>query len=97
MAGMIELFEHDKYGGKLQTLQDVTGAFTEKALHQITGELHDRVSSMKWSLPEHVVVVFHEHYDGTGHQYAIWGNGGDPNVHNHGFGDEASSWKWVRV
>jgi hypothetical protein len=64
------------------------------SLHSI--DFKDCLSSMAWNLESGLVVVFHEHHDGGGRQYQIWGTGSDGDVHDNNFGDCASSWTWYR-
>lgn len=96
MPGTVTLFEHTDFGGRALWLG--IDNFAESALHSLKGTaLHDRVSSLRWDLPDDVVVVLYEHTNGTGRTYLVpSGRGSDASTHDDNFKDCASSWRWTR-
>lgn len=90
------LFEDENFQG--QQLQFEITNYTENALHSLSNtDIHDKVSSVKWELPENVIITLCEHDDGTGRQYHFGrGTGEDSSTHGpDNFKDCASSWRWT--
>ena len=68
-------------------------------LYSLKGtSVHDKMSSIKWNLPENAKIVFLEHDNDQepGRTYTIRGSGSDGDIHKEGFGDCASSWKIMK-
>ena len=96
MLGTVTLYEHTDFKGKSFTLR--LDNHIEKALHSLKGsDLRDEVSSVRWDLPDDVVVVLYEDADGMGRTYQIGpGRGGDRSSHNENFKNCATAWRWTR-
>lgn len=96
-AGFVEVFENGGYGGRSDYMP--LGSYAENAVHPLWGQ-EDRVSSMRWSLPTNVILIFYEHSDGTGREYTVRHdtnrNSGVSNVGSF-YNDKFSSWSWRRV
>jgi hypothetical protein len=58
---------------------------------------NDRMTSLRWNLPEGVVVVLYDNVDGTGRQLAIWGRGEVETITPFNMNDRVSSWASYRL
>ncbi len=90
---MVTLYEHADFKGKSFTLR--IDSHIEKVLHSLKGsDLRDEVSSVRWDLPDDVVVALYEDADGMGRTYQIGpGRGGDRSTHSENFKDCATAWR----
>jgi len=57
----------------------------------------DSLSSLRWNLPEGVVVVLYQDAGGGKQQTAIWGRGEIADLDTWDFNDKASRWTWSYV
>jgi hypothetical protein len=55
------------------------------------------VSSVKWKLPDGVMVVFSEAAGGESQQVAIWGQGMFESFHQWDMNDKVKHWAWYYV
>ncbi len=93
--GKLTLYEHKYFALNGRVKHIDLDEYSENTLHSLHGiDFKDCLSSLRWTLPSSVTVVFYEHNDGTGRQYQIDNIGKDEDLHNNDFGDKASSWRW---
>lgn len=89
----IQLFKNSEVKGTMTQVEKITtqdaGVF--KPL-PITG-----TSSMKWNLPDGVLVVFSEGGNGEGQQLAIWGRGMFDSFKHWDMSDKVKQWAWYYV
>lgn len=90
-ADYFKIFKDKNFEGN-SSINGLTG-IVDGQLYQITGPLHDNMSSIIWDLTGNRKITFYEHSNGTGRQYVITGSGADPDTHNEDFKDCASSWR----
>jgi len=90
----IELYTDRDLKGSLKGISPVTSQ-SQLAYHPITPS--DQVTSMRWNLPEGVLVVFYDNVDGTGRQMAIWNKGEFETVSPMNMNDKISSFAWYRL
>jgi len=62
--------------------------------HPLAGYIKDGMTSLRWNLPEGVVVVFYDHSNARGRQYVIWGSGQADYLVPWRFSDKVSRWAW---
>jgi hypothetical protein len=94
--GRMTLYEHKNcsLNGRVRKIN--LEFYSENALHSLHAiDFKDCLSSLRWTLPSDVTVVFYQHDNGSGGQYII-NNIGHDDVHNNDFGDCASSWRWYK-
>ena len=68
------LFEDRGLSGASDLKRRVT-AFKPHRPHPLASYIKDGMTSLRWNLPEGVVVVFYDHSIARGRQYVIWGSG----------------------
>jgi len=91
----IELFSDRDLKGELTTIHPVSGqAQTD---YHSAGTANDKMTSMRWNLPEGIIVVLYDNIGGTGRQFTIWGKGEVETVTPWNFNDRVSSWAWYRL
>src|SRR3954471_1896671 len=90
----IELYTDRDLKGSLKSISPLT-AQSQLSYHAITPS--DQVTSMRWNLPEGVLVVFYDNADGTGRQLAIWNKGEFETVSPLNMNDKISSFAWYRL
>ena len=91
----MELYTDRDLHGTLKAISPVTGQ-SQLEYHSVL-TINDQMTSLRWNLPEGVLVVFYDNIDGTGRQLAIWNKGEHPTVSPWNFNDRASSWAWYRL
>ena len=79
----------------LKTFSPIT-AQSQLEYHAV-GSVNDQLTSLRWNVPEGVLVVFYDNIDGTGRQFTIWNKGEVPTVSPWNFNDRASSFAWYRL
>lgn len=96
-AGHVEVFDDSLMRGDSDYLP--LGSYAENRVHRLYGT-EDRVTSMRWSLPDDVVLTFFEHADGSGREFTVMHDqprsGGISNVGSY-YNDKFSSFAWRRV
>ena len=90
----IELYTDRELKGNLKSISPVTGQ-SQLEYHAVSPS--DQVTSMRWNLPEGVLVVFYDNVDGTGRQLAIWNKGEFETVSPMNMNDKISSFAWYRL
>ncbi len=65
--------------------------------NELPGGMEDSLSSLRWSLPAGVLVVFYEDAGAKGEQFPIWGRGQVDRLSTFDFNDKASRWAWYYV
>lgn len=90
----IELYTDRDLKGSLKSISPVS-AQSQLEYHAVNPS--DQVTSMRWNLPEGVLVVFYDNVDGTGRQLAIWNKGEFETVSPMNMNDKISSFAWYRL
>ena len=98
LTGMIPddsflLLQHEGYQGSGARKENLT-EFKPHRAHNLKGYLKDDMSSLKWNLPDGVLVVLYQHSGSRGQQLPIWGAGQLPSVKPWDFDDKVSRWSW---
>jgi hypothetical protein len=91
----MELYTDRDLKGTLKTFSPITGQ-SQLEYHSV-GLINDQITSLRWNVPEGVLVVFYDNVDGTGRQFTIWNKGEVPTVSPWNFNDRASSFAWYRL
>lgn len=91
----IEMYSDRDLKGMLTTIHPVS-AQSQTEYHN-AGTANDKMTSLRWNLPEGVVVVLYDNIDGTGRQFSIWGKGEYETVSPWNFNDRVSSWASYRL
>ena len=101
----IRCYEDDSFGGHEHPIvfevdpPDVP----EKKIQDLSGEprIFKKMSSLKWSVPPGVAVIFVEHgfLHSPGNTFACTGSGQDDHLHNHrpSLGDIFQGWYWTKI
>jgi hypothetical protein len=90
------LFLDPGFGGSSNLKRPVTEAKPHR-LYRPGRYMKDGVSSLCWSLPEGVVLVFYDHSNARGSQYVIWGSGEVDDLAPWQFNDKVARWAWFYV
>jgi hypothetical protein len=93
-ADTIELYADRDLKGTLTSISPVT---RQPQDYEDVKGANDRMTSLRWNLPEGVVVVLYDNIDGTGRQFSIWGKGEVDTVTPWNFNDRVSSYAWYRI
>ena len=91
----IEMYSDRDLKGTLTSIHPVTKE--PQTDYHSAGAANDKMTSVRWNLPEGVTVVFYDNIDGTGRQLSIWGKGEFETVSPWNFNDRVSSWAWYRL
>ena len=92
MYDFFTIYEDKSFKGK-QFTASLGGTPSELIQSLKSTQVHDNMSSVKWSLSGSRKVVFYEDTDGNGRQYVISGVGSDSDTHDNNFKDCASAWR----
>jgi hypothetical protein len=95
-ANTIQMFIDKDFRDDLKQVSPVTGQTHGQQLEMPSGTA-DRLTSMRWNLPEGVVVTLHQTGDGEKQQIALWGQGQVKDLDVWDFNDKASRWAWSYV
>ena len=95
-ANSLQLFVDTNFGNDMEQISPVTGvrAGEFQRMPKATG---DSLSSMRWNLPEGVIVLLYQDAGGGKQQTAIWGRGEINELDKWDFNDKASRWTWSYV
>jgi len=66
-------------------------------LHRIPSSQADSLTSLRWNLPEGVIVMLYQDAGGSKQQVAVWGQGQLADLDAWDFNDKASRWSWAYV
>jgi len=91
----IELYTDRDLKGTLRAISPVSSESQRE--YRTVGNVGDQVTSLRWNLPEGVLVVFYDNIDGTGRQLAIWNKGEYETVSPFNMNDKISSFAWYRL
>ena len=94
-ANSIYFFKDRDFRGDVARVENVSSQPMGQALKM--GENWDEMTSVRWRLPEGVVVVLYVDAEGKGNQMALWGDGEIPSVSPWNFNDKLSRWAWFPV
>jgi hypothetical protein len=89
----IQLFKDRECKGGMTAIDRVTDQ-TPGSSHDMPGGIGKGTSSLKWKLPDGVVVVFSEGKYGEGRQLAIWGEGMFEACNQWDMNDRIAQWAW---
>ncbi|MHC4709930.1 MAG: hypothetical protein ACYTA3_05795, partial [Planctomycetota bacterium] len=67
----------------------------EGDLQPITGDLDNKVTSLRWNLPPGRIVVLYDKADGTGRRMPLWGDGQVSDLRT--IDNRISAWAWYDV
>lgn len=93
-ADVIELYTDRELKGSLKSIGPITH---ESQLQYHAVAPSDQVTSMRWNIPEGVLVVFYDNVDGTGRQLAVWNKGEYETISPWEMNDKISSFAWYRL
>jgi hypothetical protein len=91
----VELYTDRDLKGTLKSLSPITSQ-SQLSYHPID-TVGDQTTSMRWNIPEGVLVVFYDNIDGTGRQLAIWNKGEYETISPFNMNDKISSYAWYRL
>jgi hypothetical protein len=92
----IQLFKDHKFASDMQQINPVT-AVKGGELQKMSGKLDDSLTSLRWNLPEGVIVMLYEDADGKKDRVAIWGKGQLSDLNLWDFNDKVSRWSWAYI
>jgi hypothetical protein len=90
------LFQDRNFSGPSDLKRPVT-EFKPHKPPRLAGYVKDDMSSLRWALPEGVVVVLYDHSNARGTQFVIWGSGEVRDVVPWQFTDKVARWAWFYV
>jgi hypothetical protein len=65
--------------------------------HDLPSGVGDKLTSLRWNLPDGVIVMLHQTGDAEKQQVALWGSGQVKDLDVWDFNDKASRWSWSYV
>jgi hypothetical protein len=80
----------------MQQVSPVTGQ-TPNARHELPANMRDKLTSMRWNLPDGVLVMLYQDANGKKQQIGLWGQGQVKDLDLFDFNDKASRWSWAYV
>ncbi|MHC4099809.1 MAG: zinc ribbon domain-containing protein [Planctomycetota bacterium] len=92
----VQMWQHTGFRGDRDSITRMTN-HPEGVLLPVTADLRDAMSSLRWSLPEGIVVIFYANANGKGNRIAVWGEGEIPKLRHWDFNDQLSRWAWYSV
>jgi hypothetical protein len=92
----LQLFVDKKFENDMKQVSPVTGQAAGQ-LHTVPAAEADSLTSLRWNLPDGVIVLLHQDADGRKQQAAIWGEGQIEDLDVWDFNDKASRWSWAYV
>jgi hypothetical protein len=90
------LFEDRGLSGASDFKRHITG-FKPHRPHRLAGYIQDGMTSLRWDLPDGVVVVFYDHSNARGRQCVIWGSGEVRDLVPWRFTNRVARWAWFYV
>lgn len=93
----LQLFKDNSFKGKPSALERVSADAATAGAFRETAGVGKGVSSLRWKLPEGVLVVFSEGENGSGRQLALWGGGQFDEIDNFNMNDRTAQWAWYDV
>jgi hypothetical protein len=93
-ADTIELYGDRDLKGTLKSISPLTHE-SQLTYHPVG--MNDQATSLRWNVPEGVLVVFYDNIDGTGRQLAIWNKGEYETISPAVLNDRISSFAWYRL
>ena len=76
---------------------NVSGAQPAGQAHDLPAGMKDSLSSLRWSLPPGVLVIFYEDAGAKGEQLALWGSGQIDHLSEFDYDNKASQYAWYYV
>lgn len=92
----IQMFKNKDFKGDLHQVSPLS-AQTAGGLHDIPSNIDDSLTSIRWDLPEGVVVTLYEDADGKRDRVSVWGKGQLADLDLWDFNDKVSRWSWAYV
>jgi len=92
----VQFFIDKNFKNDMEQVAPLTGqAFGE--LHRMPKKMGDSLTSMRWNLPEGVIILLYQDADGKKQQVAIFGEGEIADLDLWDFNDKISRWSWAYV
>jgi hypothetical protein len=92
----IQFFVDKNFENDMKQVSPMT-AEKHGELHAVPSHEADRLTSLRWNLPEGVIVMLYQDAGGKKQQVAIWGEGQVPDLDIWDFNDKVSRWSWAYV
>lgn len=89
----VQMFRDTGFRDDLEPLDNVMTR-GPGGVNDMSNDMEDAVSSIRWNLSPGIVVVFYEDENAKGEQLPLWGKGEMSHLHPWNFNDKASSWGW---
>lgn len=96
-SNTIHLFQDAGFAGDHVAIDDVTKTIKRGSMLELPDGMNDSVSSLRWNLPPHVVVILHEDAGGKGEQAVLWGKGELRSLDWWDINDKISRWTWFNI
>jgi hypothetical protein len=90
----VQLFDDQNFQNNQQNLMPLTA--TAGNWTKLPGDKENWLSSLRWNLPEGVIVLFSAKDDGT-NDIVIFGEGQYPDLSKINFDNSASRWSWAYI
>lgn len=94
--GSMTLFNGTDFKGKPTTL-NIKGIKPNSLQSLKETDAYHRMSSIRWSLPTGVVVVFYRDKERKGDRMTIWGKGDLSQLFDRRFNNDAGYWEWTKI
>lgn len=95
-TGAIHLFQFHEFEGQRAVVDDLTSA-QPREFHPLPAVLDGTAKSLRWDLPDAVIVVLAEGPQGQGSRYALWGRGEMRTTRRWGSKGGVTSWAWFYI
>jgi len=92
----IQMFKNKDFKGDLHQVSPLT-AQPAGALQDIPSNIDDSLTSIRWDLPDGVIVTLYEDADGKKDRVSVWGKGQLNDLDLWDFNDKVSRWSWAYV
>ena len=98
IENLVSLFKNSGFGKPIGYVD--IAQFAPSTFHKMPQGASDALSSLRWNLPDGVVIVFYENGVTTtnkGKQYVVFGSGQDDKLSDDNFQNCVSAWAWYKV
>ncbi len=96
-SNTIHLFRNEGFEGDQVAIDNVTEKVKTGQLQSLPAGMNDSVSSLRWNLPPHVLVILYEDAGGKGEQAVLWGKGELKSLDWWDINDKVSRWSWYTI
>ena len=94
--GSIQTFENQQFAGSEQQIISAVTTKPAGIWNKLPGDKENGLSSLRWNLPDAVIVLFSADDDG-GNNIAIFGQGQNADLGAIDFDNRASRWTWANI